>query len=152
DLIMIYDARQRDLLDQLSWLPYPKPDGSPDALEIEKEQKALSEAIKAYCEVRSRQMERLIEILKEARPDRVQIAEWFLAVAEARDGIERTLSNALRDIKTPTPRGREFLTVIQMEEMKFYEALARAREAAACRDYIASYRKTLEEKTQALDE
>jgi hypothetical protein len=148
---MAYELRTRALVDTFALLPYQKNDGSPEGLAAEKEQKTISEAIKASGEIWSRQMERLTEILKETSPDKLQIAAWNMAVADLRDGLATSLGNALRDIKTPTPRAREFLTVAQVEDLKFCQALGLAQEAAASRDYIATYRKLLDEKIQALD-
>lgn len=148
---MDYDARLRELLEDFGRLPYPKPGEGSDTAEIQKEQDGIKAAIQAYGEARSRLFERLIQILSDPAADKVQMGLWFLTVSELRDELARTLGNAVHDVKTPSLVGLAFLTKVQTDEVRFYDALARAQAAAASRDYIAKYRKDVEDKTQALD-
>jgi len=150
---MAFEARPRELLDELSRLPYPPLEAGhvDQAVQIEAEKKALTQAIQAYSDARARRLERLYQVIRDARPDRLCAPDWFLGVQDARDDLGR-LSGALKDVRpAPSNIGLAFVQRTVDAETKFYDYVARAKDAADSCDYLVRYRKTVEEKTQALD-
>src|SRR6266702_4536657 len=145
---MVIDERISKLLTNVR-LAHTAQDGTPE--KIEAERSAMAPGIQSYGSIRSRVFEELVKLVEAEDPGHTTVDGWRTAVATGTSAWASTVVKAETDIKDATSAIFLWVQKAGVDEAKFWQYLAKAEVAAETRDFIARYRKEVQEKTEALE-
>jgi hypothetical protein len=149
---MGYDARIVELRDEIKNMvpPLDLPGDQLARFEIT-ERGAFAKAVEAWSSDHRRLYEDLVKLIEATSPDSNQDQAWADRVDRG-SGFESTLGAVIQSTQgVPTATAISFSIRTSMAERKRLELLKNARKVAACRDAVASYRKTVADKISVLE-
>lgn len=146
---MAIDARISELFTNVR-LAHTAQDGPQEKIDVERS--AMSPGINDYGSRRNQIFEQLTKIMDDEDPGHTTVESWRTAVSSWTDAWNSTVLKAEGGIKDATSAIFIWTQKCGTDEQKFWSYLVKAEVAAEARDFIARYRKEVQEKTAALEQ